>query len=361
VAKQTLKSDQTIGEQIRSFIAAQLGSEPGSGADARANVSVDGLVRIGVGRSRENWLFDATWTGEHGQVHEPLIVRRDPEGGLLETDRAIEFAVLRALESTEVPAPAVRWLDPDGAALGRPSLVMVREPGTCDYFVLDDPDRRAANRVDLARRLCELLALVHAVDWQEVGLGVVLDDPGPGAAQVAVDQWESILRRDQLESYPELELAAHWLRANVPRSPETVLVHGDFKVGNVLLDDNDEIVALLDWELAHLGDPHEDLGWVTQPLRTREHYVLEHGVSEHGVSEHGVSEHWGRDELLGHYERVTGRPVDHGAVAWWNVMSCYKTAVMQVSGLRSFVEQRSDVLYQPTAEVLRTLLELTEA
>lgn len=331
-------SDAVIKDRITSFLTDRLG--PG------AEVVVDGVVRVGVGRSRENWLFDATWNGDDGRVHEPLIVRRDPEGGLLETDRRLEFAVLQALVSSEVPSPAPRWLDPDGAALGRPSLVMVRAPGTCDYYVLGDAERSVTHRVDLARRLCELLALVHAVDWRSAGLGSVLDDPGADAATSILDHWESVLRRDQLEPYPELELAARWMRRNAPRSPATVLVHGDFKVGNVLLERDDEIVALLDWELAHLGDPHEDLGWVTQPLRTDEHYV---------------AGHWERNELLSHYELVSGRSVDLEAVAWWNVMSCYKTAVMQASGLRSFVENRSDVLYQPTAEVLRTLLDLIEA
>ena len=205
--------------------------------------------------------------------------------------------------------------------------------------------RPPAARSDLARRLCELLALVHRVDWRKVGLDRVLDDPGPAAAAAAVDHWEAILRRDRLEPHPELELAARWLRTHAPRSPGTALVHGDFKVGNVLLDPDDQIVALLDWELTHLGDPHEDLGWVTQPLRTREHYV---------------PGSWERDEFLGHYEAVSGLPVDQLAVHWWNVMSCYKTAVMQASGLRSFVEGRSDELYLPTAHVLGTLLELVD-
>ena len=164
--------------------------------------------------------------------------------------------------------------------------------------------------------------------------------PGHPPALAALDGWEAILRRDQLEAYPELDLAAGWLRAHAPTSPRTVLVHGDFKPGNVLLVDG-AIVALLDWELAHLGDPHEDLGWVTQPLRTREHFIP------------GA---WERDELLGCYEELSGRPVDHDAVAWWNVLASYKTAVMQVSGLRAFVEGRSDELYQPSAAVLDQLL-----
>lgn len=326
-----------VTDRISSFVSSELGPH--------ADVRVDRVSRVTTGRSRENWLFDAHWTEAGHQRDEELIIRIDPDGGLIETDRSVEFAILQALESTPVPAPRPRWLDPDGSRLGRPSLVMVRERGTCDYYVLGDENRPAAARADLARRLCELLAEVHRVDWRSVGLDRVLDDPGPAAATAALDHWQAILHRDQLETHPELELASRWLRDHAPTSPGTVLVHSDFKVGNVLLDPDDAIVALLDWELAHLGDPHEDLGWVTQPLRTREHYVP------------GA---WERDELLGHYESITGTPVDWAAVHWWNVMSCYKTAVMQTSGLRSFVEGRSDELYLPTAAVLGTLLELVD-
>jgi Phosphotransferase enzyme family len=108
-----------------------------------------------------------------------------------------------------------------------------------------------------------------------------------------------------------------------------------------LLDDDGEIVALLDWEITHLGDPHEDLGWVTQPLRTKEHFIK------------GT---WERAELLDHYETASGHPVDHDAVRWWNVLAAYKTAVMQASGLRAFVEGRSDEHYQPSAPVLKALI-----
>lgn len=336
-----MSEDHTV-ERMAPKIAALLTRELGPDA----NVVVADLRRVTTGRSRENWLFEARWTEAGDEVREELIIRMDPDGGLIETDRSVEFAVLQALAPTSVPAPQVRWHDAEGSELGRPSLVMVRELGECDYYVLGDESRPAAARADLARRLCELLAEVHRVDWRKAGLGKLFDDPGPTAATAAVEHWQAILRRDQLEPYPELELAARWLRAHAPPSPRTVLVHSDFKVGNVLLDAHDEIVALLDWELAHLGDPHEDLGWVTQPLRTREHYV---------------PGSWERDELLGHYETVSEFPVDPVAVHWWNVMSCYKTAVMQVSGLRSFVEGRSDELYLPTAAVLGSLLDLVDS
>ena len=125
----------------------------------------------------------------------------------------------------------------------------------------------------------------------------------------------------------------------------TVLVHGDFKPGNALLD-GDRIVALLDWELAHLGDPAEDLGWVTQPLR---------------AGEHQIAGAWERAQLLDRYRAATGWEVDESAVDWWNVLACYKTAVMQVSGLNAFVEGHADELYRPTAAVLRTMFDLIGA
>lgn len=324
------EASDDILDQLERFLAAQ--------PDVAVPPRIERLERVGVGRSRENWLFDAVWPG--GTV-EPLIVRRDPRGGLLETSRATEFAVLRALEATAVPAPRVRWLDADGSQLGRPSLVMVREPGEVDYFVVNG-DRPLDERLDLAQRFSDLLAILHTADWDAAGLGAVLRDPGPEAARAELAGWTAILRRDQQEPWPELEMARHWLAANTPRSARTVVVHGDFKPGNVLVDDDDRLVALLDWELAHLGDPMEDLGWITQPLRLREHLIP------------GA---WERADLFARYEAATGIPVDTDAVAWWNVLASYKTAVMQVSGLRSFREGRSDEPYRPTATVLRALLD----
>lgn len=322
--------DADVLKMLEAFVRARLGER----------AAVDGFTRASVGRSRQNWLFDAVWESDGVPIREQLIARRDPLGGLLQTDRAAEFGVLRALEDAPIPTPQARWLDGNGDELGRPSLVMVRMEGSCDYFALNGPGP-LGERVELARRLCSLLVDVHNVDWRAIGLGAQLPDPGPTAALAALDEWERVLERDQVEPYPELAFGAAWLRSNAPSSSRTVLVHGDFKVGNVLLGAHGEIVGLLDWELAHLGDPHEDLGWVTQPLRVKEHYI---------------TGSWERDELLAHYETVSGHTVDHEAVCWWNVLAAFKTAVMQASGLRAYREGRSDEHYKPTAPVLKAIL-----
>jgi len=325
-----------IGSQLERFIAARM--DPGD------RPVVKGLSRVGTGRSRENWLFDLQWSRDGLTRTEPLIVRRDPAGGLLQTERSAEFAILRALEPSPVPSPPVRWLDADGSELGKPSLVMARLPGACDYYLING-DRPLPARLDLAGRFCDLLAEVHLVDvaGDTAAFG---HDPGPEAARSELGRWQAVVARDSVQPYPELTAAAHWLDRHAPTSPRTVLVHGDFKPGNILLDTDDHVTALLDWELAHLGDPHEDLGWVTQPLRTGEHLI---------------PGSWSAEDLFERYERKTGIAVDRAAVAWWNVFASYKTAAMQITGLRSFVEGRCDEPYQPSAPVLRQLLDAVTA
>ncbi len=321
-----------IHEALERFVTARLGPD--------AQPVVSGVQRVTTGRSRENWLFDLAWTDRGQRQTEPLIVRQDPEGGLIDTERATEFAVLQALEGSNVLAPRARWLDETGTELSKPSLVMSRSAGTCEYYCING-ERPLADRVALGKRFGELLGSVHRVEWDDTVLGTLFGDPGSGAALHELDRWESILASDQLEPWPELTLAGQWLRTHAPQNDQTVLVHADFKPGNILLDENDGVTALLDWELAHLGDRHEDLGWVTQPLRRGEHLI---------------DEAWEAEDLFAHYEKATGLTVDRDSVSWWNVFATFKTAVMQISGLRAYVEGRIDEPYQPSGAVLRELL-----
>lgn len=327
------RADLAVEQLLSCFLSARHPAE---------SVRVDGLARVSSGRSRENWLFDAVTTGPDGDERpEPLIVRRDPLGGLLETDRATEFAVLQALAGTDVPTPVARWLDATGEELGRPSLVMRRAPGECDYFVVNG-DLPLAARVDLAERFCDLLASVHAVDWRACGLGELFDDPGVDAARHEVDAWEAgSCAATSASLCPSWPWPPPGCGSAPPARPARCSSTATSSRATCCWPGG-EPTALLDWELAHLGDPMEDLGWVTQPLRQDEHLIP------------GA---WERADLFARYRAATGRDVDEAGVAWWNVFACYKTAVMQVSGLRAFLEGRSPELYRPTHAVLAALLE----
>lgn len=323
--------DEEMLERLRTFFASEF-------PDGHPQVS--NLLNTSLGRSRENWSFDLAGHDDARGRAEPLMLRRDPLGGLVETERSKEFAILQALETASVPAPAGRWLDAEGRWFERPSLIMRREPGACDYYVLNG-SRPLDERVALAERFCDLLAQVHTVDWRSSELARIFTDPGANAALAELDQWEAVLRSDQREPYPEVDLAIQWMRTAPPQAQATVLVHGDYKPGNILLEGT-RVVALLDWELAHLGDPMEDLGWVTQPLRRREHIIP------------GA---WEESQLFDRYQKATGFTVREEHVRWWQVFATLRTAVMQVSGLRSFLDGRSEQSYRPTAKVLRSLLD----
>jgi len=329
-------ADRNLARTLRAFVQAQL--------PAACDLCIEGLRRTSTGRSRENWVFDASWHETTGTVHEPLILRRDPAGSVLETDRRAEFAVLQALEHTTVPAPRVRWLDAEGEWFGRPAVVMAREEGVCEFFVVNG-ERPLEARVGLAQRFCDLLAAVHQVDWRRLGLGRVLSDPGPHAARAAVDHWKDVLRRHQVQPHPELEVVAAWLRATAPTAQATVLVHGDFKPGNALLR-GDTIGALLDWETAHLGDPIEDLGWVTNPLRAREHQI---------------SGAWERQQICERYAARTGFAVTDQDLRWWNVLANYKLSIIALTGVGAFLNGRLDRVYHIPTPLFALMFDLIGA
>ena len=308
------------------------------------DLRIDGLRRTSVGYSRENWVFDAVWQADGMPRRGAFIARRDPVGSVLDTDRRLEFGILEALSDSAVPVPKVRWLDADGTRLGRPSIVMDLADGTCDYMALNG-SRPLERRLAIARRLCDRLADIHRLDWRAQGLGSILADPGDRAATAALNHWQAELRRVQLEPEPELELVLGWLRLNAPANTVTTLVHGDFKPGNVLMQ-GDDVSLVLDWETAHLGDPLEDIGWVTNPLRAGEHRIP------------GV---WEPAQLIAHWQYRSGFTADPAAVRWWNVLANLKQSITVLTGARAFVDGRFDrVLHAPVA-IYRLLLTLIEA
>jgi aminoglycoside phosphotransferase (APT) family kinase protein len=332
-----------LTEALRRWIADEVGDP---------QLSISGVRRTSAGFSRENWVFDASWTDAGESRTAALIARRDPEGSVLNTDRRVETSVLAALENTSVPSPRLRWVDLEGKRLGRPAIVMDVVDGVCDGFVLAGPTP-ASDRLRLAHELYDRLADIHLLDWRALGLGDALSDPGEQAALVALQHWESELRRVQLEPEPELELILQWLRAHAPRNAVTTVVHGDFKAGNVLLVGDlradvgsATVSAVLDWETVHLGDPREDLGWVTNPLRAREH---------------SIPGTWEPGDLIARWSERTGMTAEPEAVHWWSVLANFKLSAIVLSGSHAFVDGRLDRVHQAPVGIYRLMLDMIGA
>ena len=321
---------------LEAFIRCRLGAVDG--------LRVEGEARAIGGQSRENWPFDLFWEQDGKSHHRCLFLRRDPVGSVLETDRRVEYEVLRRLHDQPVRAPEVVWLDADGSELGRPALVMTRYDGRNDHFILEGGISQfdEGTRAGIASQMVDLMIEIHALDWRSAGLDEVLAVPAD-PAEAAIDEWAAVIERQSLEPQPMLALVERWLRRNRPAPGEITVVHGDIKPGNVLFD-ADQVQVLLDWETVHLGDSAEDVGWVTNPVRRREHQI---------------PGRWEEDDLVSAYEARTGRIVDRDALRFWQVLANYKLAAIAMTGVRSFCDGRTLRVWTGAGLLAKVLLSQT--
>jgi len=284
-------------------------------------------------------------------VRERLVLRRDPPGHI-QNSRRDEFLLLGAAADAGVPVPRVRWCEEDPAVLGAAFFVMDMVDGeTLARRLLRDAEFARA-RAALPEQLATVLARIHALDRRRVPfLPGPAADERPSTAELA--RFEQLYRALAPDPHPALELAFRWLAAAPPAAPIMTVVHGDFRIGNVIFGP-EGLRAVLDWELAHVGDPLEDLGWMC--VRS-----WRFGADDRPVG--GLAP---REPFFAAYERAARRAVDRGAVRWWEVCGNLKWAVMCIMQARSHLDGavRSVELAslgRRVAEMELELLELTES
>ena len=253
---------------------------------------VHGLHRLSGGASRETWRFEADGR--------PLILQRQRAGD--ERDMLIEAGVVRAAGRGGAPVPEL--LDARRRDDGMAFMVLEAVDGeTIARKILRD-DEFATARPRLVADFGAALARIHALDVESI----------PG-----------LLRTDQVEYYtgvldglgqphPVLELVRNWLLDFRPASSRTSLVHGDFRLGNMIVGP-EGLRAVIDWELAHLGDPMEDLGWLCVK-------AWRFGATPPVA---GLGEY---EELFSAYEAAGGSSIDPAVVHWWEVLGTWKWAIM---------------------------------
>jgi aminoglycoside phosphotransferase (APT) family kinase protein len=218
-----------------------------------------GARQLTGGASRATWSLDVEIASgpEHG--HHALILRADL-GGTISDDaltREQEFHVVEAAHRAGVRVARPRWLCTDPGVLGVPFFLVDRVEGeSVGRRVVREPALAEA-RSRLPRQMGQQLALIHAIRPEDAGLSPPPESPSPARSivQSAADELERLG-----EPHPALELALRWLLRHAPDCPEWVLCHGDFRVGNLMVGP-EGLVAVFDWEFAHVGDPAEDLAW----------------------------------------------------------------------------------------------------
>jgi aminoglycoside phosphotransferase (APT) family kinase protein len=273
------------------------------------------LRRMTAGATQEVWRFDLVEDGRET----PLILRRAP-GGTRVSDTAVgletEARLIQAAAARQVPVPEVRHVLAPDDGLGHGFIMGFVEGETLGGRIVRQ-DAFAEARTFLARQCGEILAKVHTID--------------PAGFPSLRRQTPRELIDQYLASYkasgwprPVLDLAFRWLCERCPPDPaEMKLVHGDFRNGNLMIGP-DGVRAVLDWEIAHVGDPMEDFGWICT------------GSWRFGQMDKPVGGFGEREDLWAGYEAAGGAPVSRDHALWWEVYGSMRWGVMCVGMAAAF-------------------------
>ncbi len=315
--------------RIAAYIAAQL-------PDA-TDVTVRDLSRISGGASRETYRFVGSWRQE-GQARErKLILRRDPPASLIDTERRIEFEAYRAFHGTSVPAPEMLWLEEGDGPLDHPFFIAEEIAGFQAGPGLLWAEPYLGTHARLAERKWTILGEIAKADPVANGLAAVM--PAVKAQDCwnrELTYWEEVLNDDEAEPLPIIRAAIRWLRANPPPPAQKVgVVHGDYRTGNFLYDTEGQIHGILDWEMAHLGDPLEDLGWSLNPI-----WTFGRGLAGGLVPD---------AEAIAIWERASGLKAEPAAIHWWTLFNCVKGQAIWVSSARAWLDggNREPIMVYP--------------
>lgn len=287
------------------------------------DAEVADLRQLTGGASRETWSVEVR---DGAGRSTPLILRRDPPAVPRPEGMAREAAAIRAAAEHGVPVPEVVAAGDGTDGVGAPYIVMSHIEGeTIPQRILRD-EAFAEVRPRLAAQCGRILARIHTIPTEVLGEEPVADPLADLRTQL-----DELLEREQ--GHPALELGLRWLEDRRPATTEPRMVHGDFRHGNLIIAPDDGVRAVLDWELVHVGDPMEDLGWLCVK-------AWRFGNPAKPVGGFGE-----RDELLSAYEAESGARVDLDVVRWWELygavwwgLGCIRQADRHRSGAERSVE-----------------------
>jgi len=306
-----------VAERLTKFLARRLPSSDFTISDVRT---------LAGGSSKEQFAFTVSY-GDADRAPERYVIRLQPGESIVETHRLREFQAMRAVDQI-MPVPRARWIDSTGDELGQPALILdfadgVARPPANGPFT-PRLGLGAHYRGLLAPQFLQHFAALAAFDWSGADMSA-FDAPAVGSSEgviAAINGWARVWEEDAVEEYPLMRFAEQWLRQNVPPIDHVSIVHGDFRAGNFLFKPDDgRITAILDWEMAHLGDRHEDIAFLLNPMFAEK--------SEEGQQLAGGF--MPQAELLAEYERLSGLPVDPIRLRYYQVFTGWRSAIISIA------------------------------
>lgn len=263
------------------------------------------------------------------------ILRRPPLGHVLETahDMGRECRVVRALATTAVPVPRVLAFCADPAVLGAPFYVMSKVDGV-PYRTADELAALGARRTEaISTSMIDVLAELHRVDPDVIGLG---DFGRPaGFAKRQVGRWKRQLDASRSRDLPAADALHEVLSRCDPPEQAPAIVHGDFRLDNLLVDSYDQVAAVIDWEMATLGDPLTDVALLLV------YRLLAERAPGGGLGDAcGAPGFLSEEAMLDRYARASGR--DLSGIAFYRALACFKLAAI-LEGIH-FRHQRGETV-----------------
>lgn len=294
------------------------------------DVTVTQLNRIHGGASRETYSIDLVIKRDTGERQKGLIIRKDPLDSLIDTDREVEFSAIRSVKDLDIPAPNALVVESDSSYLGSPFFVMDRiENGvSLNPFMLDEVE---PHRESVGQDFFTYLGAIATVDIAGSPLANAIDVPSEDRCwRRELDYWESEIDKDETSPQPIVRAAIRHLRKNPPPPAQRLsIVHGDFRTGNYLHDGNGRINGILDWEMAHIGDPFEDLAWATDPLWCAGDRERAAGFIP-----------W--PEAIQIWQQASRCVFNQEAFEWWSIFACVKALGIWISSAKAFSDGKND-------------------
>lgn len=306
------------------------------------DVRVEGLQRLPLGASRETFRFDLHYVDDGGDHHDKLILRRDPPASNVDSDRRHEYESYRAIHGHGVPVPRMILLEEDADVFGGAISLAedLRGFHNSEYQLQEPAWRDRLPRI--GQQFWTSVGKLAAVPVEALDLSFMKPATIETTAMQELDHWEATLDRNDVGPEPITRAAIRWMRRNPPPPAQKLaMVHGDFRAGNFLYDDEGTLIAVLDWEMAHVGDPLEDLAWSIAR-------VFSFGKDDRRS---GIAP---REEALSIWQGASGLSIDPDALHWWELLACVKGQAIWNSCAHVWSEGANrDVIYAYAAWWLR--------